>query len=105
MLFLSPRNSDEAHFAVMNEADCHKWLCGATMKARVESVVSQRLIPKGGNEQVVTIVPEQDELLKDESTPEFPYSKKLEEARWEPLVMLHTSRLVNLTRPTFERAN
>ena len=40
------------------------------------------------------VVPEQQDLLKDEFVPDYPYDKTLEQARYEPLVILHTSRSV-----------
>ena len=102
MLYLSPRNSDEAQYAVMNEAQCHKWLCAKEMRVRVEGLMQGRPKPngnadaerKGVEEDLVIDVPDQGELLKDEPTPVLRYEKKLEEARWDPLVMLHTSRFV-----------
>lgn len=39
------------------------------------------------------IVPEQQDLLKDNFEPDIPYKRTVEEARHEPLVVLHTSRL------------
>lgn len=42
------------------------------------------------------VVPEQEELLKDDFVPDFPYERTVEEARLEPLVVLHTSRLLLL---------
>ena len=40
------------------------------------------------------VVPEQEELLNDDFVPNFPYQRTIEEARLEPLVVLHTSRLL-----------
>jgi hypothetical protein len=105
MLYLSPRNSDEAQYAVMKEADCHKWLCATEMKPKVEALVANRP-PKALDtnssqtecwNDTLNTVPGQPELLIDEPTHAFGYNRTLEEARWEPLVMLHTSRFVPCT--------
>ncbi|OQU95819.1 hypothetical protein CLAIMM_01986 [Cladophialophora immunda] len=106
MLYLSPRNSDEAQYAVMKEADCRKWLCAAEMKPKVEALVQNRppkaLDPNGSQTEswndTLSVVPGQVELLKDEPTQSFPYTKTLEEARWDPLVMLHTSSTTGLPK-------
>ena len=42
------------------------------------------------------VVPEQEELLKDTFVPDVAYGRTVEEARAEPLVVLHTSRLLGL---------
>lgn len=42
------------------------------------------------------VVPEQHDLLRDEFVPDYPYEKTLEQARYEPLVVLHTSRSVQI---------
>ena len=38
------------------------------------------------------VVPEETELLKAEFVPDIPYERTIEQARREPLVILHTSR-------------
>ncbi|KAK5449789.1 hypothetical protein LTS15_008361 [Exophiala xenobiotica] len=106
MLYLSPRNSDEAQYAVMKEADCHKWLCATEMKPKVEALVANRP-PKALDtnssqteswNDTLNTVPGQPELLRDEPTHAFGYNRTLEEARWEPLVMLHTSSTTGLPK-------
>ncbi|KIW87610.1 uncharacterized protein Z519_11935 [Cladophialophora bantiana CBS 173.52] len=106
MLYLSPRNSDEAQYAVMKEADCHKWLCATEIKTKVEALVENRppktLNANSGQTEswndTLTVVPGQTGLLKDEPTPSFSYNKTIEEARGEPLVMLHTSSTTGLPK-------
>ena len=61
------------------------------MEARVRSLAQSR--PELSN-MALFVVPEQNDLLKDEAVPEFPYDRTLEEARSEPLVIIHTSRQV-----------
>ncbi|PWY72566.1 hypothetical protein BO83DRAFT_445576 [Aspergillus eucalypticola CBS 122712] len=94
MLFLSTRNSDEAQYAVMNEAGCQKMVCSKSMKDRVQSLLAAR--PSNNGPTSIFVVAEQEELLEDTPVPEFPYHKTVETARFDPLVSLHTSRLANL---------
>ena len=61
------------------------------MEARVKKLLQSRA---GLSKMNIFVVPEQEELLKDDFVPDFPYERTIEEARYEPLVVLHTSRLV-----------
>ncbi len=91
MLFLSPRNSDEAQRSVLEQADCHTFLCSQSAKAAVENLLqSQASLSK----MTYHVAPSQEELLKDDFVPDVPYEKTVEEARFEPLVVLHTSRSI-----------
>lgn len=100
MLFLSPRNSDEGQYAVVDEANCHKWLCSEEMKDRVQGIVSRR--PKTqlnsninghvAEDDFLMVIPDLFEWLKDEPVPEFLWEKTVEDVRYETFVVLHTSR-------------
>lgn len=63
------------------------------MDARVQKLLQSH--PRL-SEMAHFVVPEQEELLKDDFVPDFPYERTVEEARLEPLVVLHTSRLLLL---------
>ena len=89
MLFLSPRNSDEAQESVIREANCQKFLCSSSTESRIRRLLQTRT---NLAEVDLFVVPEQHDLLKDEFVPEYPYERTVEEARLEPLVVLHTSR-------------
>lgn len=89
MLFLSPRNSDEAQLSVVEQADCQTFLYSSSMSTRVEKLLqSHRRLSK----MTRIVVPEQEDLLKDEFVPEILYDRTVDQARSEPLVILHTSR-------------
>lgn len=47
------------------------------------------------------IVPEQGHVLTNDYVPDFPYQRTVEEARSEPLVVLHTSRFFPLSNLNF----
>ena len=91
MLFLSPRNSDEAQQSIISEASCHKFLCSASMENRVKKLIQSRSKLSDISSYAV---PEQRDLLRDEYVADYPYDRTLEQARYEPLVILHTSRSV-----------
>ncbi|KIW10701.1 hypothetical protein PV08_11665 [Exophiala spinifera] len=87
MLYLSPRNSYEVQYAVMKEAECHKWLFAAEMKPKVEGLVANRP-PQVLNmtscqteclDDTLNITPGVAELLTDEPTHAFGYNRSLEE--------------------------
>jgi hypothetical protein len=89
MLYLSPRNSDEAQLAVVEQAACKIFMYSQTMELRVRRLLqSHPRLSKMSH----YVVPEQETLLRDEFVPDFPYEKTVEEARSEPLLILHTSR-------------
>lgn len=89
MLFLSPRNSDEAQESVIQQAGCVKFLTSMSMYQRVKKTIQAR---PGLSGMSIHTVPEQDDLIQDELAPDIPYDRTVDEARSEPLVMLHTSR-------------
>ncbi|EME39170.1 hypothetical protein DOTSEDRAFT_75048, partial [Dothistroma septosporum NZE10] len=95
MLYLSPRNSDEAQRAVIEEADCKLFLYTTSMKTRMDKLFAshQRLL-----DMTHIIVPEQEDLLEDKAVPDFPYERTVEQARREPLVILHTSSTTGLPK-------
>jgi hypothetical protein len=91
MLFLSPRNSDEAQRCVIEEADCKIFLSSQSMDARIQKLLQSH--PRLAR-MTRFVVPEQEELLEDVFVAEFLYERTVDEARSEPLVVLHTSRLI-----------
>ena len=93
MLFLSPRNSDEAQQSVIKQADCNIFLCSQSMDTRVRKLLQT---DPQLSKMAHFVVPEQEELLNDDFVPNFPYERTIEDARSEPLVVLHTSRLLPL---------
>ena len=95
MLFLSPRNSDEAQRSVIEQADCNIFLCSESWNFRVQKLLQghTRL-----SEIAHYVVPEQEELLKDDFVPDFPYDRTVQEARSEPLVVLHTSSTTGIPK-------
>ena len=63
------------------------------MENRVKKLIQGRPKLSGMSSYVV---PKQRDLLRDEFVLDYPYDKTLEQARYEPLVILHTSRSVHI---------
>lgn len=95
MLFLSTRNSDEAQESVITQASCDIFLSSQSMEEKVRKLLKSR---PSLSKIAHYVVPEQNDLLKNEFIPEFSYNRTVEEARYDPLVILHTSRLVQFSR-------
>ena len=98
MLFLSPRNSDEAQWSVLQQAACSNILHDAQLSDKIHSFMGRRQASDRREERLedlkvqAVLVPEEEVLLCDDAVPEFPYGKTPEVARLDPLVTLHTSR-------------
>lgn len=90
-LFISPRNSLEAQVSLFQRTDCkHIWYA-ESFTANVESWIE-------GQSMKGTVVPPAKEWLNAQAEL-FPYSRTFEEARWEPLVVLHTSGSTGIPKP------
>ncbi|KAF9890498.1 hypothetical protein FE257_005903 [Aspergillus nanangensis] len=102
LLFLSPRNSDEAQYHIMAEAECTVFLCAEQFKERVTSLFSRRPQPatdaSPNKAESIFVVPEERELLNEEPRIPFPYEKTVEDARFEPLVSIHTSSTTGMPK-------
>ena len=92
LLFTSPRNSISGHLNLFDKTDCSTLLFSSSYKRIAESLLNARSLNS-------TQVPELDELLNEEPVPAYPYNKTFEEARQEPLVVLHTSGSTGLPKP------
>ncbi|KAK2603822.1 hypothetical protein QQS21_004024 [Conoideocrella luteorostrata] len=94
-LFVSPRNSVEGQLSLFEATNCnHIWyessfhqpVCKWTAERKMQSWA----------------VPQADEWLHASTKP-FPYTKTFEEARWDPLVVLHTSGSTGIPKPIVVR--
>ena len=90
MLFLSPRNSDAGHLNVLEKADCHIFLTAENTE--FGHILSQRTMK-------TATVPELRELLDNAPAPMYPYTKKFEQARKDPCLVLHTTGSTGLPKP------
>lgn len=91
MLFTSPRYSAIAQVELMKQTNCKTMLvptvCPPVTKAILEAYQMR-----------ACQVPELGDLL-DQDHPHYPYEKTFDEARSEPLVVLHTSGTTGFPKP------
>ncbi|KPM41877.1 hypothetical protein AK830_g4721 [Neonectria ditissima] len=90
-LFISPRNSLEGQLSLLEATDCHAVWYASQYQSTVQPWLHKR-------DMQSTEVPSADTWLSS-TLPPFPYSKPFEEARWDPLVVLHTSGSTGFPKP------
>jgi acyl-coenzyme A synthetase/AMP-(fatty) acid ligase len=95
MLFTSPRYSIEAQVKLMKAVDC-KAILTSSIITPMSEIVEQIAERHGGIQ--VHHVPMTTFFLDGKYGP-FPYDKSFEEARDEPLVVLHTSGTTGFPKP------
>ncbi|KAK3308608.1 uncharacterized protein B0T15DRAFT_391903 [Chaetomium strumarium] len=92
IFFTSPRNSPAAHQSLFDRLRCRVLLTPDPVPAPAEPVL----------EAVVELrrlaIPPADELLS-RKYPHYGYSKPFEEARWDPLFIIHTSGSTGMPKP------
>lgn len=91
MLFLSPRYSLLGYTNLLKSTDCKTMLAPVPQPPITASILKAHVMR-------VHHIPEAEELL-GEIHPHFPYEKSFEQARGEPLVVLHTSGTTGLPKP------
>ncbi|KFY47376.1 hypothetical protein V494_00016 [Pseudogymnoascus sp. VKM F-4513 (FW-928)] len=90
-LLVSPRNSIEGQLSLFEQTKCcHIWYA-ESFNLAVGTWLSKR-------EMKSWVVPPAKELLQASPSP-VPYSKSFEEARWDPLVVMHTSGSTGHPKP------
>ncbi|QUC21686.1 uncharacterized protein UV8b_05929 [Ustilaginoidea virens] len=90
-LLLSPRNSLQAHLSLLQATDCHHVWYADSFQPTVEPWTRERAM-------AAWAVPSLREWL-DAPPQRFPYQKSFEEARFDPIVVLHTSGSTGLPKP------
>jgi thioester reductase-like protein/acyl-coenzyme A synthetase/AMP-(fatty) acid ligase len=93
MFLPSPRNSEEAHAALLSSLECSKLITtwpAPVGVAFVQSVTSEKLT-----------IPTLDELLdlNPECVPAVTYKKSFEDAKTDPIFILHTSGSTGIPKP------
>ncbi|TWU74321.1 putative secondary metabolism biosynthetic enzyme [Metarhizium rileyi] len=82
-LFISPRNSVEGQLSLFEGTNCHHLWYAESFHLVVRAWLCERKMTSW-------VVPPLNDWLQASPSP-FPYNKSFEEARWDPLVVLHTS--------------
>ncbi|KAG5928420.1 putative NRPS-like protein biosynthetic cluster [Claviceps sorghi] len=89
--FISPRNTPEIQRSLFQHTNCkHVWYA-ESFSAAVQTWTQ-------GQAMSCWQVPLETEWLRAQTTP-FPYTKTYEEARFDPLVVLHTSGSTGIPKP------
>lgn len=80
----SVRNSESQHLAVLEEANCYKYMCSAELETKVHTLIKLR---PGA---ISFTVPTLDKMLNT-SSKHYPYEKTWEKAERDPLIIAHSS--------------
>ncbi|PTB67771.1 acetyl-CoA synthetase-like protein [Trichoderma citrinoviride] len=94
-LFISPRNSIEAQLSLFKATDCTQIIYDASMKSAVETWLQSYRMP-------ATVAPDMDVWLQS-TAPHLPYDTPFEEARWHPMLVMHTSGSTGIPKPIVVR--
>ncbi|RWA04794.1 hypothetical protein EKO27_g10315 [Xylaria grammica] len=92
VLFISPRNSQEAQINLFEKTDCRILWFAKPFSSAVQSWVQEREM------QTFQVSPLQ-EWFPTEQVAHFPYEKTFEQAEWEPFCVMHTSGSTGLPKP------
>ncbi|KAL0261671.1 Histone transcription regulator 3 [Diplodia seriata] len=93
-LFISPLNSFEASKSILEATKCQRIFYAPPMGQVAKTLQSAAESRKTEIIQIASL----DECLAAESNP-YPYEKTFEEAKWDPIVVLHTSGTTGLPKP------
>ncbi|EFQ26791.1 thioester reductase domain-containing protein [Colletotrichum graminicola] len=95
-LLTSPRNSFEGHMNLFEKTDCHVICFDESFKDVVQPLLEERPMD-------TIVVTSADGWLSDDEVPHFPYDKTFEEAKYDPVVVLHSSGSTGLPKPIAAR--
>ncbi|KAF4950174.1 hypothetical protein FSARC_13280 [Fusarium sarcochroum] len=94
-LFISPRNTTAVQLSLFQATDCDSLYYAESFQSTMKPCLDQRTM------EAVTI-DSVDHLLGVTST-QFPYSRSADQAKWDPLVVLHTSGSTGIPKPIIVR--
>ncbi|KAL8788720.1 MAG: hypothetical protein Q9213_001534 [Squamulea squamosa] len=92
VLFPSPRNTIQINNSLLDQTDCTKFFASPEVLPIAGSLAKER---KG---LVVLAVKALDDMLVDASE-HYPYDKDYATARWDPMVVLHSSGSTGIPKP------
>ncbi|KAJ3577520.1 hypothetical protein NPX13_g3049 [Xylaria arbuscula] len=95
-LFISPRNAHEGQLSLFDKTDCHIIVFPKSHRTMVQPWLQER------DMQAIETGPLENWFPEKEVEP-VPYIKNFEEARWEPLCVLHTSGSTGIPKPIVVR--
>ncbi|KXJ87371.1 hypothetical protein Micbo1qcDRAFT_216469 [Microdochium bolleyi] len=92
-LLISPRNTTEAQLSLFEKTDCDTLLIDSALRP-----LAQQWLGARPSMQAIEIAPFA-EWFTEEAAPHVPYTKTYDEAKWDPLVVLHTSGSTGIPKP------
>ncbi|KAF5628836.1 nonribosomal peptide synthetase [Fusarium sp. NRRL 52700] len=92
-LFISPRNTPAVQLSLFDATNCRYLYTTESFRSAMQPCLDQRTME-------ITMIESIDQLLSVTPKP-FPYSRTIEQARWDPLVVLHTSGSTGVPKPVF----
>ncbi|WKT39965.1 AMP-dependent synthetase/ligase [Fusarium oxysporum f. sp. vasinfectum] len=92
-LFISPRNTPAVQLSLFDATKCRYLYTTDSFRSIMQPCLDQRTME-------VSMIESIDHLLSVTPKP-FPYSRFIEQARWDPLVVLHTSGSTGVPKPVF----
>ncbi|KAK2683879.1 AMP-dependent synthetase/ligase [Fusarium oxysporum f. sp. vasinfectum] len=93
VLFISPRNTPAVQLSLFDATKCRYLYTTDSFRSIMQPCLDQRTME-------VSMIESIDYLLSVTPRP-FPYSRSIEQARWDPLVVLHTSGSTGVPKPVF----
>ncbi|RBR26474.1 uncharacterized protein FIESC28_00768 [Fusarium coffeatum] len=94
-LFISPRNTPAVQLSLFEDTNCNVLYCTESYEGVMKPCLEQRKMQ-------VCIIESIEHFLNVSSSP-FPYDKSIDQARWDPLVVLHTSGSTGIPKPIVVR--
>ncbi|KAF0318408.1 Non-canonical non-ribosomal peptide synthetase [Colletotrichum sp. SAR11_59] len=95
-LLISPRNSHEGQMNLFEKTDCNIICFDSSFKDVIQPLLEERQMD-------AIMVSSADAWLDETEVPHFPYDKTFEEAKMDPVVVLHTSGSTGLPKPIVAR--
>ncbi|KAF4955998.1 hypothetical protein FGADI_4171 [Fusarium gaditjirri] len=92
-LFISPRNTPAVQLSLFDATSCRYLYTTESFRSTMQPCLDQRTME-------VAMIESIDHLLSVTPKP-FPYSRTIEQVRWDPLVILHTSGSTGVPKPVF----
>ncbi|KAI4234458.1 MAG: hypothetical protein LQ349_003784 [Xanthoria aureola] len=92
VLFPSPRNTVQINVSLLDQTQCFKFFVSSEMLPVAESLQKER------KQLRFLAVPTLNEMLVDASEP-YLYDKDYATARWDPMVVLHSSGSTGIPKP------
>ncbi|KAL8898242.1 MAG: hypothetical protein Q9207_006806 [Kuettlingeria erythrocarpa] len=93
ILLPSPFTTNEAQVHLLKSTECRAYVCSRSVEDQA------KLVTQGFQELPVILAPELQDLLQDDTSPSYAYTKSWDEAKNDPWIIFHTSGTTGLPKP------